>query len=165
MRCHGDLTRSGLVQDSPGEFFAAVHSLDAGVIIPDARLQDRLLRVITSPAYRALHNPNYSVLANPRSSQFQNCTEHTLDIIMAALYGTADPKQIKANVAAHFTGQPISLTGLQRLLAPVASAALTTADHGADVEVATFGAIARFMESYDLDDEIYRITPDRVVRF
>lgn len=162
---NGDLTRSDLVQDRPADFFAAAQRLDAGVIIPDPRLQQKLLNVITSPTYAALHNPTYSVLANPRSSQFQNCTEHTLDVLMAALYDTPDPRQIKANIAAHFEGQEVRLNGLQRLFAPAASQALTTADHGAVVRTATFGAIARFMETHDLADLTYRITPDRLVRF
>ncbi|MEL6838882.1 MAG: DUF2145 domain-containing protein [Pseudomonadota bacterium] len=162
---NGDLTRSDLVQDSPADFFAAAHSLDAGVIIPDPRLQQQLLDVIGSPTYAALHNPTYSVLANPGSSQFQNCTEHTLDVLMAALYDTADPRQIKANIAAHFAPQQVRLNGLQRLLAPAASQALTTADHGSVVRTATFGSIARFMETNALSTLTYRITPDRLVRF
>lgn len=161
----GDLTRSSLVQDTPRDFFAGAHSLDAGVIIPDPRLQRKLLQVITSPTYAALHNPAYSVLANPRSSQFQNCTEHTLDVLMAALYDTSDPRQIKANIAAHFEPQQVQLNGLQRLFAPAASRALTTADHGGQVKTATFGSIARFMETNDLAELTYRITPDRLVRF
>lgn len=161
----GDLTRSDLVQDTPGDFFAGAHSLDAGVIIPDPRLQRKLIDVISSPTYAALHNANYSVLANPRSGQFQNCTEHTLDVLMAALYDTNDRQQIKANIAAHFTPQPVALNGLQRLFAPAASGALTTADHGQSVGTATFGSIARFMQAHDLSDETYRITPDRLVRF
>jgi hypothetical protein len=161
----GDLSRSSLVQDTPADFFAGAFDLDAGVIIPDARLQAKLLAVIASPTYAALHNPRYSVLANPRNGQFQNCTEHTVDVLFAALYDTSDRRQIKANIAAHFQAQPVAINGLQRLLAPAASAALTTADHGASVETATFGAIARFMESYGLADEIYRITPEQVVRF
>ncbi len=160
-----DLTRSELVQDSPADFFAGAHSLDAGVIIPDARLQRKLLDVITGPTYAALHNPNYSVLANPRTGQFQNCTEHTLDILMAALYDTSDQAQIKANITAHFVPQPVTLNGLERFLAPAASQALTTADHGARVGTATFGSIARFMEVNALHDEIYRITPTRMERF
>jgi hypothetical protein len=84
---------------------------------------------------------------------------------MSALYDTADPAQIKANVATHFAGQPVRLSGLQRILAPAASQALTTADHGSAVRTATFGAIARFMQSHDLDDVVYRVTPDRVSRF
>ncbi len=161
----GDLTRSELVQDTPADFFAAAHRLDAGVIIPDPRLQQKLLNVIASPTYARLHNPSYSVLANPATRQFQNCTEHTLDVVMAALYDTTDPTQIKANVAAHFAGQPVRLNGLQRLLAPAASQALTTADHGRAVRTATFGAIAGFMQNHDLDDSVYRVTPDKVLRF
>ncbi|WP_400081922.1 DUF2145 domain-containing protein [Yoonia sp. R78084] len=161
----GDLTQSDLVQDTPADFFAGAHSLDAGVIIPDPRLQRKLLAVIDSPTYAALHNANYSVLANPRTAQFQNCTEHTLDVVMAALYDTDDRAQIKANIAAYFAPQPVPINGLQRLLAPAASQALTTVDHGAQVGTATFGSIARFMGDNDLAAEIYRITPTALTRF
>lgn len=161
----GDLTRSELVQDTPSDFFAGAHNLDAGIIIPDARLQRKLLDVIASPTYAALHNANYSVLANPRSGQFQNCTEHTLDVLMAALYDTNDRSQIKANIAAYFAPQAVPLSGLKRLFAPAASQALTTVDHGSRVGTATFGSIARFMETNALHDQIYRITPERIVRF
>lgn len=161
----GDLTRSALVQDTPADFFAGAHSLDAGIIIPDTRLQEKLTRVIASPTYAALHNARYSVLANPRTAQFQNCTEHTLDVLMAALYDTRDPVQIKANITAYFVPQPVELNGLQRLFAPAASQALTTVDHGSRVGTATFGSIARFMQTNDLHDEIYRITPTALTRF
>ena len=161
----GDLTQSDLVQDTPADFFAGAHSLDAGVIIPDARLQNKLLRVIASPTYAAMHNPSYAVLANPRTTQFQNCTEHTLDVLMAALYDTSDRAQIKANIAAYFTPQAVPLNGVQRMFAPAASQALTTVDHGAQVGTATFGSIARFMEANALHDEIYRITPSQLTRF
>ncbi|MGJ8624168.1 MAG: DUF2145 domain-containing protein [Yoonia sp.] len=161
----GDDTRSTLVQDSPADFFAGAHRLDAGVIIPDARLQEKLLQLIASPTYAALHNPQYSVLANPNTRQFQNCTEHTLDVLMASLYGTANPAQIKANIGAYFAPQPILIGGLKRALAPAASQALTTADHGATVSTATFGSIARFMQDRELASLVYRVTPDRLIRF
>ena len=161
----GDLTRSDLVQDSPAEFFANVHALDAGVIIPDPRLQQKLLAVIASPTYAALHNTRYAVLSNPRSSSYQNCTEHTLDVLMAALYDTSNAQRIKANIAAHFTPQVIAVGGLQRLFAPVASAALTTDDHQGQIATATFGSLARFFEAQGLADLTYRITPDRLQRF
>ena len=160
-----DDTRSHLVQDRPVDFFAGAHRLEAGVIIPDPRLQKKLLSVITSPAYSALHNARYSVLANPSTSQFQNCTEHTLDVLMASLYGTQDVSRIKANIAAHFKPQDVQIGGFKRLLAPVASQALTTADHDATISTATFGSIARFMEDNDLAKLIYRIDPKAVWRF
>lgn len=156
-----DDTRSSLIQDSPAEFFAGVHHLDAGIIIPDARLQEKLLKVIVSPVYAKVHNASYSVLANPNTSQFQNCTEHTLSILMAGLYDTGDIPQIKADIKAHFHAQTIEVSGMKRLLAPLASKALTTADHGDAIETATFGSIARFMRDYGLASEIYRITPER----
>lgn len=153
-----DDTVSRLVQDSPSDFFAGVYTLDAGVIVPDPRLQKRLLDTIASPAYNDLHNANYSVLANPKTVQFQNCTEHTLDVLMASLYGTTDRAQIKANVKAHFNPQPVRISGIKRMLAPAASAALTTQDHGSQIATATFGSIARFMKDYELSDHIYRFT-------
>ncbi|MEM9577527.1 MAG: DUF2145 domain-containing protein [Pseudomonadota bacterium] len=155
----GDDSVSRLVQDSPADFFAGAYALDAGVIVPDPRLQKKLLGVIASPTYAKLHNSSYAVLANPSDTRFQNCTEHTLDVLMASLYGTSDRTQIKANIAAHFDPQPIKISGLKRMLAPAASAALTTADHDAGIKTATFGSIARFMAQHDLSDQIYRFTP------
>lgn len=149
---------SALVQDSPAEFFAGAYRLDAGVIIPDPRLQKKLLTTISSPVYRALHRPRYSVLANPVDLTFQNCTEHTLDVLMASLYDTTDRRQIKANISAHFDGQPVQLGTLKRLFAPLASATYNTSDHDHQVETATFSSIARFMAQHDLSDQIYRFT-------
>lgn len=156
---------SRLVQDSPADFFAGAYALDAGVIVPDPRLQKKLLGVIGSPTYAKLHNARYSVLANPADAQFQNCTEHTLDVLMASVYGTKDQSQIKANIAAHFEPQPVRISGLKRLLAPAASAALTTSDHGADIETATFGSIARFMAAFDLSDQICRYSDEGPTAF
>lgn len=155
-----DETVSHLVQDSPADFFAGAHKLDAGVIIPDPKLQKKLLNVIAGSTYSDLHNASYAVLANPMNAQFQNCTEHTLDVLMASIYGTSDREQIKANIEAHFDPQPVKIGGLKRLLAPASSSALTTVDHGSKIETATFGSIARFMAGYDLSDQIYRFTPD-----
>lgn len=155
-------SRSRLVQDSPAEFFAGAYRLDAGIIVPDPRLQQKLLVVIASPTYAALHNPSYSVLSNPNTSQFQNCTEHTLDVLVAAVYGTASIPQIKANIAAYFEPTPIPVDATKRALAPIASQALTTADHGARVATATFGSIARFVTRHRLAAKVYRITPGGV---
>ena len=85
--------------------------------------------------------------------------------MMASLYNTTDQAQIKANIGAHFDPQPIKIGGLKRAFAPLASGALTTSDHGATVGTATFGAIARFMEEYDLSHSVYSITPDERYRF
>lgn len=155
-----DRTRSRLIEDSPTDFFAGAHSLDAGIIIPKPALQEKLLGVIGGPVYGALHNPRYAVLANPASRAYQNCTEHTLDVLMASLYRTDDPRRIKANIAAYFEPQPVEISGLKRYLAPALSGALVTTDHGTEIRTATFGSIGRFMQRYDLSDDIYRIAVD-----
>jgi len=160
-----DLTRSALVQESPMEFFRGAHALDAGIIIPTPQLQRKLLRVVSGNAYAALHNPTYSVLANPNTTRFQNCTEHTLDVLMAGLHGTNEQNAIKSRIAADFQAQPIKISGLKRFLAPAASAALTTSDHGDTIATATFSSIARYMRDNNLASEVYRLTPDHALRF
>lgn len=158
-------TVSDLVQDSPAEFFASAKRLDAGIIIPDPKLQQKLRAVINSPTYAALHNPRYAVLANPRSNQFQNSNEHVLNVLMAAIYDTGSIAQIKANITAYFDPQVVAITGLKRAFAPLASAALTTQDHGPVIATTTFGSVSRFMREYGLASEVYRITPTAISRF
>lgn len=155
-----DRTCSDLIQDSPAEFFAGAQRLDAGIIIPNPKLQRKLLTVIASPTYAALHNPRYSVLANPRTSQYQNCTEHTLDVLIASIYGTSDIGQIEANIATYFVPQVVQVGGVKR-----AFAALNTDDHGQIVETATFGSVSHFLQSYGMAKDICRITPTNVSRF
>jgi hypothetical protein len=41
------------------------------------------------------------VISNPMNSQLQNCTEHTLDLINAAIYQSTDVAKIKAHIRAH----------------------------------------------------------------
>lgn len=162
---NGDRTRSDLVRDSPTAFFAGAQRLDAGIIIPDPKLQRKLLATIRSPTYAALHNPRYSVLANPTTRQYQNCTEHTLDVLIASIYGTSDIGQIKANIAAYFDPQIVQIGGAKRALAAIASPALNTDDHGPVIGTATFGSISRFLQKYGLAQNIYRITPTGVSGF
>jgi len=100
---------STLVQDYPVDFYASVAELEAGVIIPSAKLQRRLLAVITSPTYQSLHEPHYSAIANPYTLGRQNCTEFVLDVIHAAIYQTSDISVIKANTRAFFVAQPVNV--------------------------------------------------------
>ena len=44
-----DQTQSHLVQDTPADFFAGAQRLDAGIIIPDPRLQSKLRRSQAPP--------------------------------------------------------------------------------------------------------------------
>jgi len=77
--------KSSLVTDYPVDFFWGVQALEAGIIIPTADLQQRMIEVIAAGGNKTLHNPKYSLVANPFNNKYQNCTEHTLNIINAAI--------------------------------------------------------------------------------
>lgn len=150
---------SDLIQDGPVDFFAGAERLRAGVIVPKPALQQRLLSVLNSPAYARLHNPIYSVLANPNNNVYQNCTEHLLNVLVAALYETEDMGRIKANIQAHFDGHRIKLSPAKRTFGPLLVAGVETDDHRGQIRTTTFGSLARFLSEYDLAKAVYRIDP------
>ncbi|MBL4775105.1 MAG: DUF2145 domain-containing protein [Mariprofundus sp.] len=152
---------SDLIQDFPVDFFAGVELLEAGLIIPTPELQKRLLQVLASPTYKALHNPHYSVIANPFTLDFQNCTEHTLDVITAAIYETKDLKVIKANEKAYYEPQKVNVNPLKLLLGSMFSPDVTTADHPSAPVTSTYTTIGNFLTKYKAVSEILTITPDK----
>lgn len=151
---------SDLIQDFPVDFFAGVEVLEAGIIIPSPELQKRLLKVLASPTYKELHNPHYSVIANPFTLDFQNCTEHTLDVITAAIYETSDIKVIKADEKAYFEPQPVNVNPVKLLLGSMFVADVTTSDHPGSPVTSTFTTIGKFLTKYKAASEILTITPD-----
>ena len=151
---------SSLVQDYPVDFYASVAELEAGVIIPSAELQRRLLKVIVSPIYQALHDPRYSAIANPYTLGRQNCTEFVLDVIHAAIYQTGDIETIKANERTFFVAQPVKVNPLKLLLGSVFSAEISMSDQPSMPPVtATFETLGRYLQQYD-QAEVFYLTPD-----
>ncbi len=151
---------SDLVQDFPVDFFAGVAVLEAGVIIPSAKLQQRLLDIINSPTYSALHDPHYSLIANPYTLGRQNCTEHTLDVIGAAIYQTSDIKRIKANEIAYFKAQPVNVNPFKLALGSLFSSEISTSDQPGAPVTATFETISSFLQKYDKGTEVMTIKPE-----
>lgn len=151
---------SELVQDFPVDFFAGVAQLESGLIIPSPELQQRLLAVIASPAYKALHNPHYSLIANPYTLQKQNCTEHTLDVINAAIYQTDDVNKIKAAEKKYFKAQRVNVNPLKLILGSMFSAEVSTSDQQGTPVTATFETIAEYLKQYDKGAQVVTVTPD-----
>lgn len=151
---------STLVQDFPVDFFAGVAVLEAGVIIPSAELQKRLLATITSPVYRQLHDPRYSAIANPYTLGRQNCTEHTLDVINAAIYQTGDIKRIKAAEKKYFAAQTVNVSSFKLMLGAMFSSEITLSDQSGTPVTATFETIADYLKKYDESSEMFIITPE-----
>jgi len=151
---------SDLVQDFPVDFFSGVAVLEAGIIIPSPGLQKRLLDVINSPTYAALHEPQYSLIANPYTLGKQNCTEHTLDVINAAIYQTDDIKLIKANEKAYFEAQRVNVSPFKLILGSMFSAEVSTSDQNGPPVTATFETISKYLQKYDTGSETINLTPE-----
>ena len=151
---------SDLVQDYPVDFFAGVQMLEAGIIIPSPELQKRIIEVVASPTYEALFNPKYSVIANPFTLDYQNCTEFTLDVIMAAIYQTDDIKIIKANEETYFEPQKVMVNRLVLTVGSMFASAVTTSDHPGRPVTATFTTIGKFLTRYDNGAEVLIVKPD-----
>ena len=154
------INTSSLVIDYPTDFFWGVHTLKAGIIIPSIDLQQRLIEVIASGKNKRVHNSNYSVIANPFNSQFQNCTEHTLDVINAAIYQTTDVTQLKANAKTHFKAQRVKTSPFKLLLGSALMDDVTTKDHQGRVYTATFTRIAHYLNKNGLLQDAITFYPN-----
>jgi len=141
---------SSLMTDYPVDFFAGVYELKTDILILRPELQRQLLKVIASDTYLKLHNPAYSVVANPYNRKFQNCTEHTLDVLNAAIYHTDDIDVIKADERAYFKAQQVKINPLKMLAGMVTMPDLKVTDQKHGVRTASFTTIARYLKQYDL---------------
>tara|TARA_R110002167_G_scaffold236036_1_gene441268 strand:- start:1497 stop:2291 length:795 start_codon:yes stop_codon:yes gene_type:complete len=146
----GQPNRSQLVQDYPVDFFWGAQTLKAGIIIPSDEIQTGLIELIAGGKNNNLHNPKYSVIANPMNSQLQNCTEHTLDMINAAIYQTTDIKQLKTNTRAYYTAQRVRTSRFKLMFGSLLMDDVTTKDHKGKIATATFGSIHKYLDQYQL---------------
>jgi len=146
----GQLDKSELVIDYPVDFFWGVNSLKAGIIIPTPDLQQRIIEVIASGKDQQLHNENYSVIANPFNNTFQNCTEHTLNIVNAGVYQTIDMAQLKNNTEQHFKPQKIKANPFKLLLGNWFVDDVSTKDHSSKVYTTTFTTIGKYLQKNEL---------------
>jgi len=142
--------RSSLIVDYPADFFWGAHDLKAGIIIPTPDLQQRIIETIASGKQQLIHNKKYSVLANPFNSEFQNCTEYTLDLLNASIYQTTDVKKLKLNAKAHFKPQRVKTSPFKLMLGSIFMDEVTTKDHKGKIYTTTFSTIGKYLKSNDL---------------
>jgi hypothetical protein len=150
---------SRLVIDYPVDFFSGVAQMEAGILIPSAELQQRLIKLIASPAYTSLHEPRYSVIANPYNEGRQNCTEFVLDVINSAIYQTSNVRQLKQVAQKFFVAQPVEVNPFKLLLGSVFSAEVATSDHPSKPVTATFERISDYLLKYDQGAEVLTVKP------
>tara|TARA_B110000211_G_C14093395_1_gene560986 strand:- start:5530 stop:6330 length:801 start_codon:yes stop_codon:yes gene_type:complete len=154
----GQRDKSELVVDYPVDFFWGVSSLKAGIIIPTVDVQQRIIEVIASGKDKKIHNVNYSVIANPFNNEFQNCTEHTLNIINAGIYQTTDIAVLKSNAKQHFQSQRVKISPLKLMLGNLFVDDVSTKDHRGKVSTATFTTISQYLQKNDLLEKSVVIT-------
>jgi len=161
---HGveDRRTSYLAQDWPFDFVSGDQAGEVGIIIPSPEMQRRLIQLIASPDYAALHNPDYSLISNPHDLRYQNCIEFLLDVIAAAAWDTSDRPQIKANLAAHFQPARIRVGFLERLFGPAVDERVRTEDHGSRIYTATFRSLGDFMLENNLASEVYELSANHL---
>lgn len=152
--------RSELVQDDPADFFAEVHELEAGIIVPPRDLQQRLLKLIASPGYASLHESSYSVIANPYSQGRQNCTEFVLDVVNAAIYQTLDPEVLKATLKARFVPHKVDVSLFKLKLVSLFVKEVSLEDHEGTPVTTTFESIGRYLQQYDQRSVVLTVRPD-----
>ena len=142
--------RSRLVRDTAFDFFAGVTELRAAVLVPVPELQRRLLAAVQDGSFDRLHHDLYSAISNPFDLRYQNCTEHLLDVINAALYGTEDRAVLKARAREWFTPQPVHVESGRLRLASLFVPDVALSDHRGAPATATYGSLARYLRRYDL---------------
>jgi hypothetical protein len=153
--------RSRLVQDFPFDFARGSQVDDVAVIIPSPEMQRRMLAVIDSPTYEALHNPVYSLVANPWTPKYQNCNNFMLDVVGAAAWETTDPARITADLKAHYQPTIVKAGPLMRLFGPIADSRLKTDDQSGPIRTATYESMSVFMDKNGLLQAAYSLTFQR----
>ena len=162
---HGDgdklpRSQSYLEQDFPYDFMSGSTADDVAVIIPDPELQRRLMKVIASPTYEALHVKDYSLISNVADPKYQNCNEFMLDVIAAAAWETSDYAQIKANLAKYFEPTEIEVGLFKRIFAPVFDDRVKADDHDGKIMTASYDSLVGFLAKYELLQETFVIYRD-----
>jgi hypothetical protein len=152
--------KSYLHQDFPLDFIAPTGVGDVGIIIPSPEMQRRILEIMDSPTYRALHVEPYSVVSNPHNAKYQNCTEFMLDVLAAAVWETTDMAQIKANLAAHFKPTVVKTSVFERMFAPMADASIKTDDQKGEIVTTTYESLADFIKANGLSKDVYILHRD-----
>lgn len=139
---HGDgdtlpRTQSYIKQDFPLDFVIGSAVDDVAAIIPHPVVQNKMLKVVASARYTALHVPHYSIISNAGDPAYQNCNEFMLDVIASAIWNTDDYGQIKANLSRSFKPTRIRTGILERIFAPIADERIRLGDQDGDIETVT----------------------------
>ncbi|QYM78821.1 DUF2145 domain-containing protein [Horticoccus luteus] len=149
--------RSYLKQDYTYDFVAGMMEPDVAICVPTPALQRRILAVIRSPAYAALHTPKYNLLTNPWVDKFDNCVTHSLKICVAAIYQTDDRARIYQDIRTYFRPTPVRLGPLQSFGSTFMSAISREDMDPAGFQTATYDSLEAFLAENGLVQEAFTV--------
>lgn len=159
--------RAAVYRQGLAEFFLdAPHDYRAGVVIPRADLQQRLLPLLRDNArVAALHTPAYSMVAYPWAQRYQQSNQWAIETLaLAAEPGVSDRQQAQAWLQAQaYEPTVLRLGPLTRLGARVSQAHVAFDDHPdakryADrIETVTVDSVFRWLTDAGLADSVREI--------
>lgn len=149
--------RSYLKQDLTYDFVAGTAEKDIAVCVPTDDLQQRIIRVIRSPAYRALHNPDYNLVTNPWVDRFDNCVSHSLKVCVAAIYQTNDRARIYQNIRTYFKPTHVNLGPVQAMGSVFVKGMSRADEDPSGLQTATYDSLRKFLEDNGLMKESFTV--------
>ncbi len=153
----GRMDRSYLKQDLTYDFVAGIAEKDIAVCVPTEELQKRILRVVRSPAYGALHNPDYNLVTNPWVDRYDNCVTHTLKICVAAIYRTDDRSRIYANLRTYFRPTPVRLGTVKSVGSHFVEGLSHEDRDRSGLQTASYDSLKAFLEENELVKESFTV--------
>jgi len=149
--------RSYLKQDLTYDFVAGIAEPDVAICVPCDALQQRIIKVIRSPAYRALHNAHYNLLTNPWVDRFDNCVTHSLKVCVAAIYQTDDRTRIYEDIRAYFKPTHVRLGALQAVGSAFVTGLSREDEDDSGLQTATYNSLEAFLEQNGLVKEAFTV--------
>ena len=77
--------------------------------------------------------------------------------ICAAIYGTDDIAQLKENTRAYFKAQQLDINPFKLFFAQIFLSDMRLSDHTGPIRTVTFGSIVRYLEKYQLVEEVLSV--------
>lgn len=165
---------SALWREGLGNFFLDdMFSFDSLLIVPDAKIQDRLEKLLRNPAaLEQMHSSSYSIVAYPFSTLHQNSNQWVLEILSEALSGQQFVKRADAQAwlkRSAYQPDALKISTLKRLGGRMFKANVAFDDHPIDqrvtgnIETITVDSTVRFLESAAPQTQVIPISAPQMV--
>lgn len=160
--------QSDLHDEGLGAFFLDIHRQEAAIVIPSARLQQRLVEVLAGDLPAKLHEPRYNMLSYPFNPKYQNSNQWLLEVLAAA--GASDVaittrrQAVDWLKAVGYEPTTLDLGTFTRLGGRMFRANIAFDDHpfgrrmAGRIDTATVDSIVRFLKQRDPEASLMEVS-------